>query len=84
MKRVARFSLKLLIVILQAALIVWALCIPLAWLLRDGLGPDSRESGWTMGLYRFAVEWVIPALALAVSLLGLVWLDRRKEVGTSR
>jgi hypothetical protein len=84
MNRVARFALKLLIVILQAALVVWTLCIPLAWLLRDGLGPDSRESGWAEGLCRFAVEWGVPALALVVPLLGVMWLDRRvvvKEVG---
>ncbi|MFT5731890.1 MAG: hypothetical protein ACJA2W_001207 [Planctomycetota bacterium] len=33
--------------LLFAALVVWSMCGPFAWIMRDGLGPDSVESeGW--------------------------------------
>jgi hypothetical protein len=74
---VARFCLNLLMALLQAGLFVWAACAPLVWILRDGLGPDSHESGWGLSLYKFAVGWGVPALVLAVPLYGLVLIDRR-------
>lgn len=77
MRSLARFCLQLLIALLQAGLLVWAACAPLVWILRDGLGPDSRESGWGLSLLKFAVQWGAPALALAVPLYGLWFVDRR-------
>ena len=57
------------------------MCAPLVWILRDGLGPDSQESGWGLGLIKFAVQWCIPALVLAVPLYGLWLLERRLAAG---
>ena len=78
---VTRSILRALIVTLQAALLVWLLCLPLAWLLRDGLGPDSRETGWALAISKAAISWGIPALALALPLFGLTWVDRRWRGG---
>jgi hypothetical protein len=74
---IVSLCLQLLIVILQAGLFVWVACAPLVWILRDGLGPDSHESGWGLGLLKFAVGWGIPALALILPLYGLSRLERR-------
>ena len=76
MIRLARFFLQFLIVVLQAGLLVWAACSPLVWILRDGLGPDSHETGWAWSVFKFAVQWTVPALALAVPLYGLRLADR--------
>ena len=81
MRSAARFCLQLLITLLQAGLIVWAFCAPLVWILRDGLGPDSQESGWSMSLYKFAVGWGLPALVLAVALYGLRRVARQPATG---
>jgi hypothetical protein len=72
-----RFFLRSLIVILQAGLIVWAACLPLVWILRDGLGPDAAETGWGIGVLKAAVQWGVPALALAAPLCGLSIAERR-------
>jgi hypothetical protein len=74
---IVHFCLRLLIVILQAGLFVWAACVPLVWILRDGLGAESHESGWGSGLLKFAMHWGIPALALILPLYGLSRLERR-------
>ena len=66
MRSVARFCLQLLMVLLGAALIVWVFCAPLVWLLRDGLGPDSHESGWGLSLWKFTLGWGVPAVLLVV------------------
>jgi hypothetical protein len=73
----ARFLIQAPIVLLQVLLAVWTLCLPLAWLLRDGLGPDSQETGWITEAGRTLARWGIPALAIAVPLVGLTWLRRR-------
>ncbi len=77
MRTVLRFFLQLLMVILQAALICWAGLAPIVWIVRDGLGPDSQETGWGLALLKFAVIWGVPALVLAVPLYGLSLFDRR-------
>jgi hypothetical protein len=77
MRAFSRFCLGLLMALMQGALITWAFCAPIVWIVRDGLGPDSQESGWGLGLLKFAAQWGIPALVLAVPLYGLVLLDRR-------
>jgi hypothetical protein len=73
---VVRFCLNVLRELLVAGLFVWVFCGPLVWILRDGLGPDSHESGWALSLWKFAVGWGVPALALAVPLYGLWLVDR--------
>ncbi len=80
MIRLARFFLQFLIVVLQAGLLVWATCAPLVWILRDGLGPDSPETGWAWAVFKFAVQWTVPALALAVPLFALSRVERRLAV----
>jgi hypothetical protein len=78
---VVRFCLQFLMVLFQAGLFVWTACAPLVWILRDGLGPDSHESGWVLSGFKFAAEWAVPALALAVPLYGLMLINRRLFVG---
>jgi hypothetical protein len=74
---VVRFCIQCLTILLQAPLFVWVACAPLVWITRDGLGPDSHESGWGLGLLKFAMQWGIPALALALPPYGLSRLERR-------
>jgi hypothetical protein len=74
---VLRFFLQILIVLLQAALWTWAACLPLVWILRDGLGPDSVDSRWPTSVVKFVTMWSIPALTLAVPLLILSRVERR-------
>jgi hypothetical protein len=57
-------------------LLTWIACAPIVWIVRDGLGPDSVESGWTMSAYKFAVLWGTPAVVLAVTLLVLARIGR--------
>jgi hypothetical protein len=76
-----RIAVQILQTLLLGLLFTWGLCAPLVWILRDGLGPDSVESGWVRGFYRFAVTWGGPALALAVPLLGLKLLGRWLRAG---
>jgi hypothetical protein len=52
---VARIFLQILIVLLQAVLINWAMCAPRVWILRDGLGPDMVETGWPMSVLKTVV-----------------------------
>jgi hypothetical protein len=74
---VLRLFLQLLTILLQAALLVWAGAAPLVWIVRDGLGPDSVESGWGMSVVKFVVMWGLPALFLVVPLFVLSRVDRR-------
>ena len=46
-------------------LLVWVVTAPLIWILRDGLGPDMVESGWTPGTFKFLAGWGVPDLVLA-------------------
>jgi hypothetical protein len=79
MRFAAGFCLQFLMTLLQAGLVVWVFCAPLVWILRDGLGPDSHDSGWGMSLCKFAVGWGIPALVLVVPLYGMRILHRRLD-----
>jgi hypothetical protein len=74
---VVRVFLQVLIVLFQAVLFVWAMCVPLVWILRDGLGPDMVETVWPMSVLKTLVIWGVPALVLAVPLLVLSRVDRR-------
>jgi hypothetical protein len=64
--------------ILLGLLLAWTAAAPLVWIVRDGLGPDMVESGWTVGTLKFLTAWGLPALALAIPLFGLSLLDRRR------
>jgi hypothetical protein len=81
LSRVMRICRRILMAILQAALLAWAACSPLVWILRDGLGPDSVESGWAMSVFKFLVMWGVPALSLAAPLFVLSLVDRRAATG---
>jgi hypothetical protein len=72
-----RFCAHLLRVSLTLCLAVWVLLAPLIWILRDGLGPDSVETVWPQSAYKFLIGWGVPALVLAVPLLGLLVFERR-------
>jgi hypothetical protein len=76
MSRVGRSILDLVIALLQALLLTWIACAPIVWIVRDGLGPDSVDSGWAMSAYKFAVMWGTPALVLAVPLFVLARVRR--------
>jgi hypothetical protein len=80
---VGRFFLLFVITILQAGLLTWAVCAPVVWIVRDGLGPDSEETGWTMAVCKFAGMWGLPALTLAVPLFGLIRFERRLARSTT-
>jgi hypothetical protein len=53
------------------------MCAPLVWIVRDGLGPDSHETGWALSIVKFTVQWGVPALAIALPLYGLKLVGRR-------
>jgi hypothetical protein len=63
-----RFCVQFFIVILQALLTVWVMCAPLVWIVRDGLGSDSHDSGWPLALVKVSAQWGLPALLLAAPL----------------
>jgi hypothetical protein len=81
---VVRVFLQLLIAVFQAVLLVWVACLPLVWILRDGLGPDSVESGWAYSVYKVLVMWGVPALALAAPLFVLSRVERRLARSAAR
>ena len=64
-------------IVLIGALIAWASAAPLAWILRDGLGPDSVDTVGMAALAKFAAGWGTPALILALAILGLRLAERR-------
>jgi hypothetical protein len=63
--------------LLGAALAVWTMTAPILWILRDGLGPEMVESTGEHAASKFLLGWGIPALLMAVSLVGLTYLVRR-------
>jgi len=66
--------------LLIAALAAWAPCGALAWILRDGLGPDAVEShGWEALVRCFWTFHWGPVLAL----LGLMTVVLSRRVGRS-
>lgn len=77
-------AIRVCVAILLGLLLTWGLCAPLVWILRDGLGPDSIESGWSSGIYKFALMWSGPALALLPPLVGLRFLGRRMERASAK
>ena len=63
-----RPSRQILTTIVLASLVTWAMCAPLVWTVRDGLGPDSVDTVGTHAVFKFLGMWGIPALARAVPL----------------
>jgi hypothetical protein len=64
-------------VLLLAVLIVWAAAAPLAWILRDGLGPDAVDSRGAQAAGKFLAGWGVPALVIALLVAGS-WLTERR------
>jgi len=58
-----------LLILVRAALICWIFMAPFAWILRDGLGPDSVEShGWEALWHAFTfLSWGPILLALLMA-----------------
>ena len=79
---VVRVCGLILRVVLLACLVTWVAAAPLAWILRDGLGPGMVETTGRQAAFKFLGLWGIPALLLAVSALGL-WLLERWLTGTA-
>ena len=73
---ILRVFCQILIVLLQGTLLAWASAAPIVWIVRDGLGPDSTDSGWVRGIVKFLVIWGVPALILAVPLFVLTRIER--------
>ena len=73
---VVRVCGPILRVVLLSSLVVWVTAAPLAWILRDGLGPGMVETTGRQAAFRFLRLWSIPALVLAVAALGLWPLER--------
>jgi hypothetical protein len=63
--------------VLMAVLVTWVTAAPLVWILRDGLRPGMVESAGTQVAFKFLVCWGVPALMLAVPLVGLWLIERR-------
>ena len=63
-----------------AALFFFLLCVglPFAWLMRDGLGPDSTTSShWDAVLRCLNTFYIGPALAVTGFLTVVAWLGSR-------
>ena len=58
----------------------WKRLAPIVWTVRDGLGPDSQDSGWVAGGFQFAGIWGMPALVLAMPLFGYAFIKCRLAV----
>ncbi|MFT7676315.1 MAG: hypothetical protein ACI8QC_000285 [Planctomycetota bacterium] len=67
--------------ILFAGLVVWTMCAPCAWILRDGLGPDSVESkGWhALEQFYWTFYWGPVALSLAAAACIWTWASRKPQ-----
>ena len=66
-----------LLTLLRAVLVFWILMAPFAWILKDGLGPDSVEShGWEALWRAFTCMGWGPVL---LALLIADWLCRRSH-----
>jgi len=68
-----------LMILLAAALVVWLAASPLAWILRDGLGPGMVQTTGMSAVVKFVLGWSVPGLVLAVPLLAL-WIIERRSV----
>jgi hypothetical protein len=64
LKHVDRFILQLLIFLLQSGLFAWAMLLPIIWIVRDGLDPDSRETGWAMGICKTLADLLVVGAVL--------------------
>jgi hypothetical protein len=60
-----------------AALINWVAMAPIAWIVRDGLGPDTAQTTGLRAVLKFSVGWGVPALVLTALLAGLFVAERR-------
>ena len=67
--------------LLIAGLVVWGMCGPFAWILRDGLGPDSIESeGWNALTRSFWTFYWGPVLILLAAATAM-WARYALTVG---
>ena len=76
---VLRVCRHVLMIVLAAALVVWLAASPLAWIVRDGLGPGMVETTGASAVVKFVLGWSRPGLALAAPLLALWIIERRSE-----
>lgn len=74
-------AIRAILAVTKIALVIillsWAMMAPLAWILRDGLGPKAVDSVGVHAVERFAELWGVPALVIAAPLVGLLWVERR-------
>jgi hypothetical protein len=77
------WQLFLAICFWMASLLILLQTSYLAWLLKDGLGPDSVESHGLLALGRFwsGIRWNLCVLVIPIHSVGwfFYWLDSRKE-----
>jgi hypothetical protein len=77
LRGVARVCCVIGKVVLMAVLVTWVVAASLVWILRDGLAQGMIESAGTQAVAKFLVCWGVPALVLAVPLVGLSAIERR-------
>jgi len=64
-------------IVLLAVFVNWVAAAPLVWIVRDGLGPDTIDTVGIKAVFKFLVQWGVPALIITLPLFGLLWIERR-------
>ncbi len=72
--------LRVLHTLLVAAVISWALAAPLAWALRDGLGPETEPTSGVEAVQRFVMTFSWGPILL---LLLILWALVRYRLATT-
>jgi hypothetical protein len=74
-------AIRAVLAVMKIALVIillsWTMMAPLAWILRDGLGPKAVDSVGVHAVGRFAERWGVPALVITTPLVGVWWVERR-------
>ena len=66
-------------ILVTAVLIAWLFVGPLAWILRDGLGPDSVPSHGMEAVFRFLTAFYWGPVALGLVALALIFRCRNRR-----
>jgi len=74
--KLRELSSAALLTLLQAALICWMMLAPFAWILRDGLGPDSVESHGLEAVVRALTTFYWGPILLALAAAS--WLCKTR------
>jgi hypothetical protein len=75
---IIRFCCLTLCIVLLAALLGWAALAPLAWILRDGLGPNMKDTEGLQAVSKFGLIWGLPGVVLLIGFSCAYWRLSRK------